>query len=94
MEFWSVGIYDLKISEQEFLELTPKLFDCLCKRKNENDKRETANAALVACMIYNINRRKNSKALTVSDFFKDKKSIAANASDGESVKNLLNKMVK
>jgi hypothetical protein len=70
MEFWSIGIYDLKVSEKEFLELIPKLFDYLCNRKHENDKRETANAALVACMIYNINRRKNSKPLMVSDFFK------------------------
>lgn len=53
LDLWAVGIYDLGLSEEQFLRLTMKELDALCKRKKQNDRRIESHSALVACMIHN-----------------------------------------
>jgi len=49
------------------LALTPKLFQLLCGRKYQNDRRELSNAALVTATIINVNRAKGKRAVSVED---------------------------
>jgi len=49
------------------LALTPKLFQFLCGRKYQSDRRELSNAALVTATIINVNRGKGKRAVSVED---------------------------
>jgi hypothetical protein len=66
------GRYDLRLSEQEFWVLTPGQFDLLAKRHIEQRKseiyleqtkikRSDQQAALICCVLANINRDKKKK---------------------------------
>jgi hypothetical protein len=55
------------LTEKQFWNLTPKLFQVLCGRKYQNDRRELANAALITAAIANVNRGKGKRALSIED---------------------------
>jgi hypothetical protein len=57
----------LRLSEAEFLNLTPQLLEALSERKMEKDRMELRNAALVATTIINVNRAKGKKAIRIED---------------------------
>jgi hypothetical protein len=67
-DLWALCIYDLGLTEEQFLQLTFKEIDVLCERKKLDDRRTEYHAALITCMIYNVNRRKGKRALTPKDF--------------------------
>jgi hypothetical protein len=67
LDFWGIGVYDLRLTEHEFLELTPKLFEKLCGRKYQNERRELTNAALIAAVVINVNRTKGKRAVKIKD---------------------------
>ena len=55
------------LTEEQFLALTPKLFQFLCGRKYQNDRRELSNAALITATIINVNKGKGKRAVSVED---------------------------
>jgi hypothetical protein len=55
------------LTEEQFWNLTPKLFKVLCSRKYQNDRRELSNAALITATIANVNRGKGKRALSIED---------------------------
>lgn len=67
MELWSIGRYDLRLSDDEFWGLTLKEFNLLMKRHKEQRSAEMFNSALICATIANVNRTKG-KAYTPMDF--------------------------
>lgn len=53
---WAIGRYDLGLSDDEFEECTPKMFQALCKRRNVRIKYDRFANAMTAAAIYNVNR--------------------------------------
>ncbi len=73
MELWSIGIYDLRLTEDQFWRLTLEEFNSLCHRHKEKQRAELFNSALICSVIANVNRGKG-KAYTPLDFMpKEKK---------------------
>lgn len=73
MVLWSIGRYDLRLSEDEFWQLTLKEFNLLMKRHKEQRSAELYNSALICATIANVNRSKG-KHFQPSDFMpKEKK---------------------
>jgi len=70
------------------MELTPKLLEVLIDRLVENQDREYLNACVSAAAIYNVNRKKGSKALTPYDFT-NKKPKAVDIEQKEGLRNAL-----
>ncbi len=56
MDLWAVARYDLRLSLEEFEDLTPLTFQALCKRRNLKFKMDRYAAAIPASAIYNVNR--------------------------------------
>lgn len=64
----------MHLTEEQFLRLTPKLFNLLCDRKYANDRRELTNSALITATIINVNRTKKQRAVKIEDIIgKDSK---------------------
>lgn len=68
MEIWAVGRYDLRLSEQEFWNLTLKQFNALLERHRINFEWQNYRPALICAILANIYRDKKSKAFTPQDF--------------------------
>jgi hypothetical protein len=49
---WSIGIYDLKLTDEQFWRLTLKEFNSLCLRHREQQRAELFNSALICSVIY------------------------------------------
>jgi hypothetical protein len=58
---------DLGLPEAEFWRLSLREFDLLCARKRVLERKTDYNTALVACMIYNVNRGKGKRAIHPED---------------------------
>ncbi len=69
--------YDLGLTWEEFGELTPTMFNALCKRRNIKMKHERFANALTAAAVYNVNRAGDSEILTAYDFVRDAKDSEA-----------------
>ena len=78
---WSIGIYDLRLTEDQFWRLTLGEFNSLCLRHKERQRAELFNSALICSVIANVNRGKG-KAYTPADFMpkenKKKKQMSLN----------------
>lgn len=72
-ELWSIGIYDLRLNDEQFWRLTIKQFNKLVERHKQNKRAELFNSALICSVIANVNRGKG-KPFQPSDFMpKEKK---------------------
>lgn len=67
MELWSIGRYDLRLTDDDFWGLTLKEFNLLMKRHKEQRSAEMFNSALICATIANVNRSKG-RAYTPMDF--------------------------
>lgn len=64
---WSIAIYDLRLTEDQFWRLTLGEFNSLCVRHKEAKRAEMFNSALICSVIANVNRGKG-KVYTPADF--------------------------
>jgi len=62
-----MAMYDLRLTVDEFWDLTPGMFQALCKRRNIRIRYERYANALTASAVYNVNRGSNDDP-TVSAF--------------------------
>ena len=60
--------YDLGISDTEFGELTPHLFDLLLQRKQAQDKQEYYRAGIIAAAVVNFSMGHPDKPVSPMDF--------------------------
>ncbi len=72
LELWSIGRYDLRLTDDEFWGLTLKEFNLLMKRHKEQRSAELYNSALICATIANVNRSKG-RAFTPADFMPKEK---------------------
>jgi len=78
---WVCGRYDLKLSEEEFWELTPAQYDILAKRHfktlRTTNEQSDFRAAQICCILANINRdpKKKPTPYKVQDFMPKYKSV-------------------
>jgi hypothetical protein len=100
LELWSIGRYDLKLSDSDFWGLSFKEFDTLRARQAQAERREWERAALVVATIFNVNRAKNRRALKVDDiigkdpFKKKRRQTAREMLDALRVITILNQSKK
>lgn len=75
IDLWSVGRYDLRLTEQDFWGLTLREFDALCKRKRQEDRTNEYYAALISCVVANAHRnpKKKTAPYQPKDFMTDEK---------------------
>ena len=73
---WSVGRIDLGLTDEEFWSLTLVEFNALLKRKQTMDERGDFHAALICCVLANINRDPKHKPIEI-DAFMPKKTAPA-----------------
>ena len=74
-ELWAVARYDLGLSDDEFGELTPAMFQALCNRRNVRIKYERFANAQTAAAVYNVNRVKaDDPIISAMDFVRDEES--------------------
>lgn len=69
---WSIGRYDLRLTDEEFWGLTLREFNLLMKRHKEQRSAEMFNSALICATIANVNRSKG-RAYTPQDFMPKEK---------------------
>jgi hypothetical protein len=75
LDLWAIGRYDLGLSWEEFEELTPGMFQALCKRRNVRIKYERYAHGLTASAVYNVNRGSvEDPVVTGFDFVRDEAS--------------------
>lgn len=72
---WAMARVDLGLDESSFWRLTPRQFDALIRRKNQEydllrqrEERADYRVALLCSVIVNINRPKNKKRAKPEDF--------------------------
>ena len=74
----SVARFDLRLSWEEFADLTPGMFAALCKRRNIRLKHERFANALTASAVYNVHRAgADVPMVTAYDFVRDAKQSEA-----------------
>lgn len=73
--------------------MTPRLLDILSSRKYQNDRREAANAGLIAATLINIKRPKNKKAVKIEDII-GKDMLTKKETDFMEMEALLKKFAK
>ena len=56
MDLWAVATYDLRLSLEQFEEITPTQFNALCKRRNARLRHDRFASAITASAVYNVNR--------------------------------------
>jgi hypothetical protein len=72
LDLWALARYDLGLSWEEFEELTPAMFQALCKRRNVRIKYERLANALTASVVANVNRSKaDDPIIQPFDFIRD-----------------------
>jgi len=72
MDLWAIAKYDLGLSIEEFEELTPGMFQALCKRRNVHIRYERFANALTASAVYNVNRSSvEDQVVEAFDFVRD-----------------------
>ena len=68
MALWSIGRYDLHLTEKEFWALTPAEFFALTGRLSLQKRWGDFRAGIIAATIANVNRGKKKKAYKPADF--------------------------
>lgn len=58
MDAWAVAIYDFRLTEEQFLDLTPAKFRALSKRHEHHNQLEDYRAGVIASLLFNIHRGK------------------------------------
>jgi len=58
LDAWAVAIYDFKLTEEQFFDLTPAKFRALGKRHELRNQLEDYRAGVIASLLYNIHRGK------------------------------------
>ena len=71
---WAIGRYDLGLGWEEFEEITPGMFQALCKRRNIRLKYERFANAQTAAAVYNTSRAKDAPIIQPFDFVRDEES--------------------
>jgi len=64
---WSIGRFDLRLTDEQFWRLTPKEYAALIERWRQNQDLEFQRMGTIAALIQNAYRGKG-KALTPADF--------------------------
>ena len=64
---WAIGIYDLRLQEDQFWRLTIYEFNMLLERHKQKLSAENYNSALICSVIANVHRQKG-KTFQPSDF--------------------------
>jgi hypothetical protein len=85
---WALCLYDLRLSEEQFLQLTLKELDALCKRKKLVDKKSEVLLAQIACMYHNVHRDENESAKEIEDFMITKTETVKREQSPEEMKNI------
>lgn len=86
--------YDLRLTWEEFEELTPGMLRALCKRRNIRIKYERFAHAMTASAIYNSNRTSDDQPLVQAmDFVRDEEQ-AAKREQSLSFKRFINDSIK
>lgn len=71
---WSVGVYDLGLTDAQFWRLSLREFFYLMKRHNAEQERRDLRAALICSVIANVNRDpKKGKSYQPKDFMPKKR---------------------
>ena len=65
----AIAVYDLRLTEAQFWRLTPCKFWALVAGRDEERDLFDLRAGVIAAVIANGNRGKNTKAYTAKDFF-------------------------
>ena len=58
---WSVAVYDLGLTTEQFWALTPAQFTTLVDRKEADDKRQDIRTGMIVCTMINIMNGKKGK---------------------------------
>jgi hypothetical protein len=69
LEIYSICRYDLRLTEKEFLDLSPAQYNALNRRHYLHRQAEDYRAGTIAAIIANVNRKPESKAFEPADFF-------------------------
>ena len=72
LELWAVARYDLRLSDDEFWNMSYDEFQALLQRRNFEIERQDYHAALICSTLANIFRSGKSRAYKVSDFMPGK----------------------
>jgi len=70
---WSVGLFDLGLSEEEFWRITPRMYMALSRRLEKRRQMELHDLASILAAIYNTIPRKDKKIFRAEDFLPKKK---------------------
>jgi len=89
---WSIGVVFLGLPEERFWSLTPREYSLLLQRYAERRRHELEGSALVAAMLYNINKDPKAKALQPADFLGGKP--APKAQTAEHIKDAIRSLNK
>lgn len=65
-------MYDLRLSQDDFWNLTPAIFMALCEREEQRRMLSERIPAHIAAFTYNANRKKGTKAKDAEDFMSAK----------------------
>jgi len=67
---WAIGIYDLRLSDEQFWQLTPAQFNALVKRKMIDEEQKDYRTALICSVIANVfrDKKKRRKPFKPQDF--------------------------
>lgn len=77
---WAIAVYDLGLSTEQFLELTPVMFSALLERYQGEQQYNDFRAGTIVSTIANICRDKKTPAYTPAFFFPSLKEAEKNAS--------------
>ena len=70
---WSIGRFDLDLTEEEFWHITPRLFATLLKRKEIGEEISDLRIALLRMTITNMSGRYAEKLTKIEDFMPHKR---------------------
>lgn len=84
MSLWAIGRQDLKLSNLEFWELTPRMLNALLKRRRQLSLQKLWPYGVLATLLANQWRAKDAKLAEAWDFFPELKSMLADAPEVDS----------
>jgi hypothetical protein len=77
VDYFAMARYDLHLDLEEFWDLTPGMFQALCKRRNAGIRYERYANALTAAAVYNsVRTSEDSPLICAFDFLRDEKESA------------------
>lgn len=68
MQIWSVGRFDLGLTDAEFWQLSPTMFDALWKRLEDNRERALYGHAMTCATYANVHRAEDAEIVTPDQF--------------------------